>query len=590
MTTQVSKVEATLDFLLISDFNLCNLAALLSKDEETPTIRAATTPFGQMMQVLLEPEREPWTETTQGVVVWTLPESVSPSYKKLLGSEEAEPEELMHQVDAFCSSLKAIPSQVRYIFVPTWTTAPFVGRLGLLDMHTRRGLSLALMRMNLRLAENFKDEPRVIVLDAARWIAMHGEKSFSQRLWYMSKTPYNVELLKTASLEIKAALRALMGHSRKLVLLDLDDILWGGILGDVGWPSLRLGGHDPIGEAFKDFQFALKNHQRRGVLLGIVSKNEQDTAMEAIESHPEMVLRKDDFAGWRINWKDKAQNVVDLASEVNLGLQSIVFIDDNPVERARVREALPEVLVPEWPENAMDYTSALHRLRCFDTPSVSTEDRIRTDLYLTERKRREARAQVGSLDEWLKSLNMHVTADPLSEATLDRAVQLFNKTNQMNLSTRRLAKEELWHWSRQDENHVVVFRISDKFGDYGIAGIGSLSLRRGAELQARLVDFILSCRVMGRKVEETMLHVLVELAKRFGAKALEAEYIPTSKNQPCLGFLENSGLAKTNGGTTYFWSAAQTYPQPPFLTLAFDPGSPVCPAEIARDERILSLA
>ena len=232
----------------------------------------------------------------------------------------------------------------------------------------------------------------------------------------------------------------------------------------------------------------------------------------------------------------------------------------------------------------MDYTSALHRLRCFDTPSVSAEDSVRTEMYVTERKRREARVQVGSLDEWLKSLNMHVVAELLSEATLDRAVQLFNKTNQMNLSTRRLTKEELWHWSQQDENHILVFRISDKFGDYGITGIGSISLRRGAELQAQLVDFILSCRVMGRKIEETMLHVVVGLTRMARAKALRAEYIATSKNQPCLRFFENSGLAKINGSTTYFWSAAQTYPKPAFVALAFDPSKRMRSAEIARDE------
>src|SRR5207248_5467611 len=241
-----------------------------------------------------------------------------------------------------------------------------------------------------------------------------------------------------------------------------------------------------------------------GVLLGIVSKNEESTALEAIRSHPEMVLRQDDFAGWRINWEDKAQNIVELVSELNLGLQSVVLIDDSPVERARVHEAFPDVLVPEWPSSPLDYTATLHGLRCFDTRLVSLEDRTRTEMYVTERKRHEVRTQVSSLEQWLASLNIQVEAEPLSEATLDRATQLLNKTNQMNLSTRRMIKEELQNWNQQPENTVLIFRVSDKFGDYGLVGVASFVLRDG---NANVVDFVLSCRVMGRKVEETMLHV-----------------------------------------------------------------------------------
>src|SRR5439155_717764 len=256
----------------------------------------------------------------------------------------------------------------------------------------------------------------IFVLDAARWVAVHGEKSFSQRLWYLSKTPFGFEFLKMAAVEIKAAVRALTGETRKLLLVDLDETLWGGIVGDLGWQSIRLGGHDPIGEAFRDFQLGLKILKERGVLLGIVSKNEESTALEAIRSHPEMVLRQDDFAGWRINWEDKAQNIVDLVSELNLGLESVVFIDDSPVERARVRQALPDVFVPEWPADVMGRKSALMQLHCFDAPLVTTEDVGRTNMYFAEKKRQAARTEVASLGEWLDSLNIRVAAEPLQEA------------------------------------------------------------------------------------------------------------------------------------------------------------------------------
>jgi FkbH-like protein len=559
MTTELSNPGTGLDFLLISDFNLSNLAALLSKDEKSPVICAATAPFGHVMQVLLESASQFWSKGTQGVVVWTSPESVSLGYRRLLESEEAEPEQLIHEVDEFCNSIKAIPDHVKYIFVPSWVVGPFEKRMGLLDMDLRHGVSLALMRMNVRLAEGLQDDSRIFVLDAARWAAIHGESSFSQRLWYMSKTPFGLEFLKTAAVEIKAAVRALTGETRKLLLVDLDETLWGGVVGDLGWQNLRLGGIDPVGEAFRDFQLGLKALKRRGVLLGIVSKNEESTALEAICSHPEMALRQDDFAGWRINWDDKAQNIIDLVSELNLGLQSVVFIDDSPVERARVREALPDVFVPEWPANVMGRNAALMQLHCFDAPLVSAEDVGRTNMYIAERKRQAARTEVASLAEWLDSLNVRVVAERLHEANLDRATQLLNKTNQINLSTRRMTKEELRSWNQQPDNTALVFRVSDKFGDYGLVGVASFVLRDG---NANVVDFVLSCRAMGRKVEETMLHVMSVYARSRGVTDLHIAYIPTLKNQPCLRFFESAGLLSNGDDKVFTLDLRKAYPKP----------------------------
>jgi FkbH-like protein len=343
--------------------------------------------------------------------------------------------------------------------------------------------------------------------------------------------------------------------------------LWGGIVGDVGWQNVRLGGIDPIGEAFRDFQVALKTLNRRGVLLGIASKNEESTALEAIRSHPEMVLRQDDFAGWRINWQDKAQNIADLTAELNLGLQSVVFIDDNPVERARVRDSLPEVLVPDWPENPMEYKSVLSRLRCFDVPVISEEDRSRTAMHVSERRRSEGRTHVASLEQWLDSLDIGVVAEPLTEATLDRATQLLNKTNQMNLSTRRMIKQELWNWSQQPENAVFVFRASDKFGDYGSVGIASFSLAAGKREIAHLVDFVLSCRAMGRKIEETMLHVTSMYAGLAGAIGMRIAYIPTPKNQPCFRFFESAGLSSNGDAKLFKLDLRKAYPKPAAIHL-----------------------
>jgi FkbH-like protein len=565
--------EETLEFLIISSFNVANLATLLSKDDEAPRIQARAAPYGQIMQLLLSPFAEVWDEPRDGLVIWTSPESVCESYRRLLRGEIAEPEQIQSEVDDFCSALKTIPAAIKTIFVPTWIAGPFEGRLGLLDLDVRRGVSLALMRMNLRLTEALRGDRRIFVIDASRWVAVHGERSFSPRLWYMSKTPYTVEFFRVAVCEIKAGVRALRGLARKMIMVDLDDTLWGGIVGEEGWQNLRLGGHDAMGEAFKDFQLSLKVLKQRGTLLGIVSKNEEKTALEALRLHPEMALRQDDFVGWRINWQDKAQNIVDLATELNMGLQSVVFLDDNPVERARVREALPEVLVPELPANPMEFNAALQRLRCFDTSAITPEDETRTATYVSEGQRRASQAQVSSLDQWLESLQIEVIAEPLGETSLDRATQLFNKTNQMNLSTRRLTKQELWNWSREGGNSMLVFRVSDKFGDYGLVGIASFRLEASSQTDARIVDFILSCRVIGRKVEETMLHVISAYARSAGAAAVHISYIPTLKNQPCLRFFENAGLRSNGDEKVFTLDLPEGYPKPATTELVFSDSS-----------------
>jgi FkbH-like protein len=573
-----------LRFVLISSFNLSNLASLLSRDAERPSITAECAPFGQVMQVLLGSEPELW-KSAKGVVVWTSPESISEGFRKLVEGEPTEPSEPEADVDAFCRALKSIPAHVQHIVVATWALGAFEHGRGLRDLDARQGPSLTAMRMNVRLAQSLADDPRVILLDASRWISAIGQGAFSPRMWYMAKTPYGLELLKAAAREIKSAIRSVFGFARKLVILDLDDTLWGGIVGDVGRENLQLGGHDPTGEAFADFQRALKGLQRRGILLGIVSKNDEATALETIRSHPEMLLREDDFAGWRINWNDKAQNVSDLAAELNLGLQSIVFLDDNPSERARVREALPEVLVPDFPSSPLDYVSALQQLRCFDLPVLSYEDRHRSEMYLAERKRRASQTQVGSLAAWLESLDVTVSAQALAAENLERAFQLFNKTNQMNLSTRRLTKGELWSWSQLADHSVLVFSVSDRFGNYGLVGLGSLSVAAEGKAAAIVADFILSCRAMGRKVEETMLYSLARQAKTMGFATLSGNYLPTAKNHPCLVFLQAQGLIVGEENFRFELSLDPLVRKPMEVSLAFEPSVNPVPAPASAKSR-----
>jgi FkbH-like protein len=412
------------------------------------------------------------------------------------------------------------------------------------------------MQINMRLLETLEGVPTVHPLWTDKWIQLGGPTAFNQRLWYLGKIRFSNEVFKAAARDLKGALRGLGGQAKKVIVLDLDDTLWGGIVGETGWQGITLGGHDPAGEALVDFQRELKALARRGILLAIVSKNDESIATEAIAKHPEMVLKMGDFTAWSINWRDKAANIVDLMTELNLGLDSAVFVDDSPVERARVREALPQLFVPEWPSDKRLYPEALLSLDCFDSPSITEEDRQRVRMCAVDRERKESKPQLGDLEEWLATLKTTVRVEELNQSNLPRAAQLLNKTNQMNLSTRRMSEADFNAWARKDGCRVWTFRVSDKFGDSGLTGILSLEL---AGSRARIMDFVLSCRVIGRRIEEAMLFVAIECARSAGVQEVYVNYCQTPKNKPCYAFFQRSGLTY-RGENTFVWDAAQPYP------------------------------
>lgn len=563
------KAEAPLSKgLLISDFNADNLAAMLTHEAGDPQLRVTSAPYGQVFQYLVDAGRPEWAGAPDFAIVWTRPQAVVPAIAEALNYRRPALEQVLAEVDEYASLLLRLTDRVKVVLAPTWTLPASERGYGLLDMRPGLGLANLLMQMNLRLAERLQAAGNIYLLDASRWLQAAGKRAEAPKLWYMGKIAFGAEVFKAAALELRAALRSLSGGARKLLVLDLDDTLWGGIVGDDGWENLTLGGHHPAGEAFVDFQWALKALTRRGIVLGIASKNDERVALEAIRSHPEMVLRPDDFAGWRIDWNDKAQNIALLASDLNLGLQSVVFIDDNPVERDRVRQALPEVLVPEWPEDKTLYRQALMELTCFDTPAISAEDAVRTQMYVVERQRAALKEQAGSLDEWLSSLDIRITAEELNETNLPRAAQLFNKTNQMNLATRRLTAEELADWAAQERHSLWTLRVADKFGDSGLTGILGLVVE---EDRAVISDFLLSCRVMGRKVEETMAALAVRTARGAGCRELQAVYRPTAKNRPCLEFWQRSGFT-CEAPEIFRWDLALDYPAPEQVTLQVGTG------------------
>jgi FkbH-like protein len=575
--------NARLDVELISDFNLDILGRYLAQDDLRPACSVRSQPFGQVYPALIDGvERQ-----IDFGIVWTRPEAVIPAFAKALALQPVDFDSVMQEVQAFGSALTSYAQRARFVLVTSWASPPDNRGYGMLDWRPGLGLRHLLARMNLALAESLAAQNTIFILDPSAWLHAAGPHALSQKMWFAGKVPYANRVFREAVPDLKAAMAGALGSARKLAVIDLDDTLWGGVVGETGWEGVRLGGHDHVGEAYVAFQQALKALSNRGVQIGIVSKNDEQVALEAIDRHPEMRLRRPDLAGWRINWRDKAQNLVELVEELNLGLDAVVFIDDNPVERGRIREALPAVLVPDWPDDPCLYATRLMSLSCFDTAAVSEEDRARARMYADDRERRSVLGQVGSIEEWLRNLGVEIHVAPLGRGDLARATQLFNKTNQLNLSTRRLSEGELIAWASAAHRRFWTVRVSDRFGELGLVGLVSLELE-GA--QARVVDFILSCRAMGRKVEETMLHVAVAAARQSGTGEVIADFRPTPRNGPCLKFFESSGFERGQGHR-FVWRGDAPYACPDMVALIgpAEPDAPGAPHRAAERERQVEL-
>lgn len=549
--------------LLVSTFNIQNFANYLDNDESLPVINSHVTTFGQVIPTLLDNEIK--KNDFDAAVIWTQPDLLIGSFNKQLNNERVSVDNILEEVSSYADAVISFSQKVNMLFIPTWTLPNYFRGYGLLDFKNGIGISNTLSRMNLRLADKFEESNNIFLIDADKFIENAGQNPQNPKLWYMGKIPFSNEVFKIAKDEIKSAINAIRGNSKKLIILDLDDTLWGGIVGDVGWENLQIGGHDPIGESFSDFQKSLKSLTNKGILLAIVSKNEESTALEAIRNNPEMVLKQEDFVAMRINWDDKAKNITEILAELNLGAQSAVFLDDNPVERARVNEAIPEIFVPDLPVNKLLYKSFLLSLACFDTTSVTEEDLSRTKMYLAEKQRENLKTDLGSVEDWLKSLETTVKIDEVNKTNIQRTAQLLNKTNQMNLSTRRMSETELLNWLDNENRKMWAFTVSDKFSDSGLTGIISLEIENGT---GRIIDFILSCRVMGRNIEELMTSTVIDFSRKSGLKNLQANFIPTAKNKPCLDFWKNRSKFEYNEKkNVFYFDLSNSYSRPVHISI-----------------------
>jgi FkbH-like protein len=437
--------------------------------------------------------------------------------------------------------------------------------LGILENKQEFGFIESVEKLNENLRDALKADSQAFVFDYNSFCSRAGNKGMMDyKMYYLGDMKISLDIMPELCDEYLAYIKPLMSLTKKCIVLDLDNTLWGGVLGEDGLEGIKLG-PTPEGRPFLELQKYLLSLFNRGIILAINSKNNFDDVKEVFKKHPYMVLKEDNFAEMQINWNDKVTNIKAIAEELNIGTDSLVFIDDDKANREMVKEALPEVLVIDLPEDPALYPTTLMGINDFNTFSITDEDKNKGMMYSGQRKRKELEKTATDITEYLKGLEMVVTIEKANTFNIPRIAQLTQKTNQFNMTTKRYQEEDIKKFSK-DKNFIVLsIKVEDKFGDNGITGA---ALVRKAKDQWEIDTFLLSCRVIGRKVEETLLAYIIGKAKKEKAKLLTGEFIPTKKNIPGKDFYKNNNFSfLRKEGEKEFWAydLKKGYVQPKFI-------------------------
>jgi FkbH-like protein len=419
----------------------------------------------------------------------------------------------------------------------------FVPLLGHNEQRLPGSKARALARVAQRLRDA-SDEHRVDLLAIDDLVGRQGlDAWYDPALWFKAKHEIRASAGALYGDHVARLLAAQQGRSAKCLVLDLDNTLWGGVIGDDGLDGIVLGQGSAVGEAYVALQSHARELSRRGVILAVCSKNDEANALLPFEAHPDMILKREDIACFVANWDDKATNLRRIAAELNIGLDSLVFVDDNPFERNIVRATLPEVAVPELHKDPSTYLETLVAAGYFESIAITAEDAARTAQYRANAQRHLARAAATDLDGYLRELDMELHWARFDRVGLVRIAQLINKTNQFNLTTRRTTEDEISDLVSQDECLTLQLRLKDRLGDNGIIAI-VIARPRGSILH--IDTWLMSCRVLGRKVEQATLNLIMREAGRLGATRVVGEYIATAKNGMVSGHYASLGFARVD--------------------------------------------
>jgi FkbH-like protein len=457
------------------------------------------------------------------------------------------------RVADFVNLVKTFKNRTGSKLVLTNCSIPTYSPYGICEVRTDYGLKEMVYDFNARLSDAFRSDPQVFLFDFNSFVAKYGEINvLDYRQFLVGDIKVSLSYIPHLAEELMGYVKANLGVNRKCIVLDLDNTLWGGIIGEDGFDRIDLS-LKPPGMAFMEFQRVLLALYQRGVILAINSRNNEDEALRAIRDHPFMVLREEHFATMKINWSDKISNMKEIAQELNIGLDSIVYFDDDPINRELMSKAIPQIKTIDLPDDPSLYASTLMQINDFNTLVMTNEDRNRGEMYREEHKRTELKRSSSNLEDFLKQLEIRVTMKKANNFTIPRIAQLTLKTNQFNLTTRRYQEEDVETLAQDHTKLIGCAQTQDKFGDNGITGVYIVN-KNHVDKEWFIDTFLLSCRVMGRGIEDAMMGYILSKAKEEGVIKVKAEFIPTKKNKPCEQLLPNFGFRKEGEQWVYTYN------------------------------------
>lgn len=546
---QVSPLPRTARIAVLGSYTTQQFAALLPLAAARTGVAAEVYEcgYGQFRQEVLDPSSGLY-EFRPDVVVFAVHAGSLD-----LPQQSADPAgDVEREVGRWTSLWRLVQERTGARVVQHSFVAPPEAALGHLALRTLGSYPVMLQRLNLRLGEEAGGG--VALVDCERLAALAGKRTwFDARYWFRSKQAVSLACVPLLARHTAAVVAAQLGQSRKCLVLDLDNTLWGGVLGEDGIGGIALGS-GPVGEAYSAFQRFVLALKERGIVLAICSKNNSADVREVFERHPDMLLRLDDVAVLSAGWDDKPAQLRRIATTLGLGLDALVFADDNPAEREVVRQLVPEVDVLPLPADPAGYVQALADYLLFEPAALTAEDVERTRMYQARARTAELQETASSLDDFLRSLDMVATPAGLDEVTLPRVTQLIGKTNQFNLTGRRRTQAEVAALAEDSRYRVLSIRLRDRFADHGLVGV---LIGRAMEDGTFDIDtWLLSCRVIGRTLEHEMLALAADAARGAGCAALCGMYVPSTKNAlvadlyPRLGFTPESPGPDAAPGST----------------------------------------
>jgi FkbH-like protein len=486
-----------------------------------------------------------WNFKPDIVFIHTTWHNVS-QFPDLLQTEAEVEERVRHEMDRFESLWEKIHIKLGAVIIQNNFDLPHVRPLGNLEASQSFTRVNFLLRMNAEFAKYARNHSRFLINDILYLSAQVGLDAWHGRTyWYnfhMALSPAGTVSL---AQNVAAIAKSVYGRSKKCLVLDLDNTLWGGVVGDDGAQNLVLGRDHPVGEAFLDFQRYVKDLQRRGIILAVCSKNDVENAKEGF-SHPDSLLKLEDFSAFVANWNPKPDNIRQIATELNIGLDSMVFVDDNPAERALVAAQLPEVAVPEVGSTVSRFAEILDHEKYFEVDKLVQDDINRSAYYNSNAERSAYQAGFQDYGEFLASLEMSAEIAPFSPVYLERITQLINKTNQFNLTTTRYTGAEVEAISKGPGYITLYGRLADRFGDNGLV---SVLIGRIVEKTVEMDLWLMSCRVLNREMELAMFDALVEQCQAQGIRNIVGVYIPSKKNSMVAGHYGGFGFTRGSVST-----------------------------------------